>query len=273
MKNLKKILLLSLSICLAASLFARAPERFALKSDSMNKDIQNVIVLPDSYEASDAKFPVIYLLHGFGGNQNMWIDMRPDLTEVANKLQLIFVMPDGSTSWYWDCPAKPEFKYETYVAKELVAFVDKNYKTKASAKGRAITGLSMGGHGAIWLAMNHPEVFGACGSQSGGVDIKPFPKNWKMAENLGDFENNKEVWSKYTLIDNIEKIKAAKLAMIIDCGTEDFFYQVNEAFHKKLLENKIQHDYITRPGAHNGEYWKNSVDYQILFFKKFFDRK
>ena len=138
--------------------------------------------------------------------------------------------------------------------------------------GRAITGLSMGGHGAMWLSFRHKDVFGAAGSTSGGVDIRPFPNNWEMSKQLGNESDNQEVWNTHTAIMQIDRIKNGELAIIFDCGYSDFFFEVNNDFHKKLLKYKIDHDFLVRPGSHNGEYWKNSIDYQILFFKKFFDK-
>ena len=104
-------------------------------------------------------------------------------------------------------PADPKSKYETYVAKELVKFVDDNFRTIKSPKGRAIAGLSMGGHGAMWLAIRHRDTFGAAGCLSGGVDIRPFPNNWDMAKSLGKYSQNKEVWDKHTVINEVDTLK------------------------------------------------------------------
>lgn len=130
----------------------------------------------------------------------------------------------------------------------------------------------MGGHGAMWLSFRHKDVFGAAGSTSGGVDIRPFPNNWEMSKQLGNESDNQEVWNNHTAIMQIDRIKNGELAIIFDCGYSDFFFEVNNDFHKKLLKYKIDHDFLVRPGSHNGEYWKNSIDYQILFFKKFFGK-
>ena len=87
--------------------------------------------------------------------------LRP---EIADEKGIIFVCPDGKDSWYWDSPKNPAYRYETFVSSELVNYIDRNYKTIADRKGRAITGLSMGGHGAMWLGIRHKDVFGAAGS-------------------------------------------------------------------------------------------------------------
>lgn len=270
MKTLAAILVL-FSI-LTGSLFAKAPITVAAKSDVMKKEIPALVILPDDYEKSGKSYPVIYLLHGFGGNYQTWYHIKPNLPELATSNQVIFVLPDGATSWYWDSPVNQNLKYETYVAKELVDFIDSSYRTIKSPKGRAIAGLSMGGHGAMWLALRHKDVFGAAGAISGGVDIRPFPKNWDMAKNLGEYSSNKDVWDAHTVINQLDGLKNGELAIYIDCGFSDFFYQVNLNLHNKLLQMKIDHDYLARPGAHNNAYWNNAIDYNILFFKKFFSK-
>ena len=145
-----------------------------VKSDAMNKDIPCVIITPTNYNPS-ATYPVIYLLHGYGGNQNTWPNIKKDLSQTATQDSIIFVCPNGENSWYWDSPFNKESQFETFISKELVSYVDKNFSTRDDRTGRAITGLSMGGHGALWLAIRHQDIFGAAGSTSGGVDIRPFP--------------------------------------------------------------------------------------------------
>ena len=129
----------------------------------------------------------------------------------------------------------------------------------------------MGGHGALYLAFRHQDVFGAAGSTSGGVDIRPFPKNWGMSKWIGTIDENPENWEKYTVTNMVDLLKPNHLKIIIDCGTEDFFYKVNCQLHDKLLAAKIPHDFIARPGAHNWPYWRNSVKFQVLFFSNFFE--
>jgi S-formylglutathione hydrolase FrmB len=73
------------------------------------------------------------------------------------------------------------------------------------------------------------------------------------------------------VINLIDQYPKDTLAMIIDCGVDDFFFQVNEALHKKLLDKKIPHDYINRPGKHDWKYWTNAIAYQLLFFHRYFD--
>jgi S-formylglutathione hydrolase FrmB len=182
------------------------------------------------------------------------------------------VIPDGGfSSWYFDSPIMPQYRYETFVTKELVPAIDDKYKTLADRKGRAITGNSMGGHGAFYLAIRHQDLFGSVGSMSGGVDIRPFPENWHIAKRLGTKEEYPENWENNTVINMTHLIKPG-LNIIFDCGTGDFFYEVNCNLHDKLLEAEIPHDFYVRPGQHNWVYWYNAVKYQFQFFSDRFGK-
>lgn len=272
---MKKLSILFLLAVFTFSLTqAQTVDTIEVFSPKMDRSIKNVVILPAGYDKDNAvKYPVLYLLHGYSGRYNSWIDLKKTLPQDATRLNMIVVCPDGQNSWYWDSPVDPKSQFETYVSKELVEYIDRNYSTIASPKGRAVTGLSMGGHGGLWLGINHPDVFGACGSMSGGVDIRPFPNNWEMKSRLGAYKANPERWNSHTVITQLDKIEPGTLAIIFDCGTEDFFHQVNEELHKEMIYRNIQHDYIVRPGGHTGQYWANAIDYQMLFFSKFFNQK
>lgn len=270
----KQAVLFLLAIFALGSVKAQTVDTIEVFSPKMKRSIKNVIILPDGYKKDGTvKYPALYLLHGYSGRYDSWVSLKPTLPQDATRLGMIVVCPDGQNSWYWDSPIDPKFQFETYVSKELVQYIDQNYKTITSPKGRAITGLSMGGHGGLWLGINHPDVFGACGSMSGGVDIRPFPNNWDMKLRIGSYKENSELWNNHTVINQLDKIEPGSLSIIFDCGTDDFFYQVNEQLHKEMVYRNIKHDYIVRPGGHTGEYWNNAIDYQMLFFYKFFKQK
>lgn len=260
---------------LGLSVRAAKVDTIITHSDVMHKDIKAVVIRPAEYGAGK-KLPVLYLLHGAGGNYSDWVTKTPDKTVVsrlADAYGIIIVLPDGGvTSWYFDSPVDPSYQYETYVSKELVTYIDAHYQTIKNKSGRAITGLSMGGHGGLYLGFRHQDIFGACGSMSGGVDIRSFPLNWDIAKRLGSYAQFPERWENNTVINQLHLLTPNNLAIIIDCGTGDFFYNVNQKLHEKLLERNINHDYITRPGVHNFEYWGNAIQYQMLFFNNFFNR-
>ncbi|HUN02514.1 MAG TPA: alpha/beta hydrolase-fold protein [Niabella sp.] len=249
--------------------FASKVDTLETISPSMNKIIKAVVITPDNYNKNNA-YPVFYLLHGYSGNYSNWVKAKA-VIDAADRYQMIIVCPDGGYgSWYWDSPVDEEFKYETYISKELISWIDEKYATIASPKGRAIAGLSMGGHGALYLAIKHPDIFGAAGSMSGGVDIRPFPNNWEIAKRLGKYSEYPDRWEDYTVMNMLHLIEPNSLKIIIDCGTQDIFFKVNEELHKEMLYYNIPHDYISRPGGHNWQYWENAVAYQALFMNQFF---
>ena len=130
----------------------------------------------------------------------------------------------------------------------------------------------MGGHGALWLAVQHPDIFGSAGSTSGGVNILPFTGRWKMAQRLGSYEDNPKCWRDHTVISMVSNFKNANLNIIFDCGTEDFFAKVNDSLHTAFLQAGVQHDYISRPGNHSAKYWRNAIVYHLLFFNEAFKK-
>jgi len=272
MKLLIKISLVFFLLAATACSQAQSVEHIVVYSSKMQKEVNNIVILPSGYN-DFIEYPVLYLLHGYGGDHTTWIKIKPGLKDKATQYNIIIVCPDAENSWYWDSPVLSGSQYETYVSSELVGFIDKKYRTIKTPDGRGITGFSMGGHGALWLAINHQDVFGACGSMAGGVDIRPFSNNWEMSKSLGSYTNNKSIWDKHTVMNIIPKIMPGRPAIAIDCGMKDFFFDVNKKLHEKLSEKSIPHVYTVRPGEHNNEYCTNAVDYQILFFHKFFTKK
>ncbi len=269
---MKRFFLLSALLLFVGFAFSAQVDTLNVFSDSMQKDIKSVVILPDAYE-SGKNFPVVYLLHGYGGNYADWVNKAPEIKELADEYSFIIVCPDGGKgSWYWDSPIDERFQYETFVAKELVEWVDKNYKSLASREGRAITGLSMGGHGALYLALKHQNVFGAAGSTAGGVDIRSFPKNWDMEARIGSYAKNPRRWEEHTVIKMLHLLTPNSLQLIIDCGTSDFFNLVNLKLHEEMLLRNIEHTFISQPGAHNWAYWQKSIPYQLLFMNNFFEK-
>ena len=283
--NLKKLVLV-LALMLACSWTLQAQDdvltsvaqdvvqtdTVKVMSAKMGRNIKNVVVVPEQYLMGDQdrRYPVLYLLHGADGCYSDW-SKKANLEELATKHGIIIVCPDGQDSWYFDSPIDPKMQFETYVSKELVAYVDEHYRTIANSLMRAVTGLSMGGHGGLWLGFRHPDVFHSCGSMSGGVDITKFPNRWKLDRRLGKYETNKKRWADHAVINLVPTLKPGQ-NIIIDDGYSDFFYQVNLNLHQALLTQKIPHDFIIRPGKHSWNYWVNSLDYQMLFFEKAFQK-
>lgn len=163
-------------------------------------------------------------------------------------------------------------QFETFISKELPEYIDAHYPTYARRELRAITGLSMGGHGAMWNGLQHPDVFGNIGTTSGCMDICQYPNCWQIEKVLGNKFQNETVWKSHSVYYSLDRLLGSRQNIIIDCGYSDFFYPVNLQTHKRLRELNVKHDFYVRPGGHTGDYWHNSIDYQIMFFAKQFDK-
>jgi S-formylglutathione hydrolase FrmB len=241
-------------------------------SSAMQKNVRCVVITPASYKKSGKPYPVLYLLHGYAGNYARWLLVAPQLKNKVDELQLIIVCPDaGYGSWYINSPADSTIRYETFTATELVQHIDSSYKTIADRSHRAIAGLSMGGHGSLYLAIRHRDIFGAAGSISGLVDLSFFPRGMNFKTLFGDSTVAAANLQKNSVINLVNDLKNRELKLSIDCGIYDFLIIPNRNLHQKLLKLRIEHDYTERPGLHNAVYWRNGIDYQLLFFRKFFD--
>ncbi len=238
-------------------------------AQKMNRSIKVAVVVPHQYRIyPDTKYPVVYLLHGAWGCYRDW-PHKANLDSLADTYSTIIVCPDGQDSWYLDSPIDPSFQFETFISYELVNYIDTHYRTYPRREMRAITGLSMGGHGALWNAFRHPDVFASCGSMSGGVDISKFPGRWHIADRLGDYDNNQQRWIDHSVISLVPTLEPGQ-NIIIDIGYDDLFFEVNNNLHEALLQQGVEHDYTVRHGDHNWQFWVNSIDYHMMFFHKIF---
>lgn len=269
--KLKRFSTLLLALCAIFAVQASRVDTLTIRTAKLPKPMKVTMITPDAAQDKTKKFPSVYLLNGYGGDHRAWITCQPRLKDLADQYGMIIIAPDGMDSWYFDAPANPKMKMETFFTQELVPFIDANFQTIDNPAQRAIMGLSMGGHGAMWLAMRHPDIWKNCGSTSGGLNIVPFGKKWKIPQALGANPSAKTL-SEHSVATVAKTLKPGQLNIIFDCGCDDFFHKVNADLHKQLLEQKIPHDYISRPGGHSQKYWANSVLYQLLFFNENFRR-
>lgn len=245
-------------------------ELLSIPSRAVAREMKMNVVLPDSYQKNALKkYPVVYVLHGHGDNELGWAQKTP-LEELVDQYQVIVVCPNGLVTWYFNSYTNPQLNMEDHIIKEVVPYVDKSFRTLASRKGRAITGNSMGGHGALSLGAKHPKVFGALGSMSGGVDFTPFPNNWNIKDNLGPYTENKNRWEKNTVQYLLPKTRKGTYAIMVSCGTEDVFFDVNKKLDAALTKAGIKHEFDVSSGGHNWPYWKECVLRQFAFFDEYF---
>ncbi|MCR4030390.1 MULTISPECIES: alpha/beta hydrolase [Flavobacterium] len=274
-----KMLLSAFLLCLTTLTYAAKVDTLQVASTAMGKTYKAAVVLPSSYAKSKTAFPVMYLLHGAYGHFSDWLKNTPNkklVHNLADQYNMIIVMPEGETfSFYLDSPINKESQFETFITQEVIQKVDKTYKTIANRNGRVITGLSMGGHGALYLSARHPDLFCAAGSMSGAVDMSTMLNRDSSAQIVklmqpvfGDKSGNTELYEQNSVLRMADKIKANKLPLVIDCGVDDFLIEPNRELHRRLVYNKTDHDYTERPGAHTWDYWENSLPYHVLFFSK-----
>lgn len=268
---MRNLVLSILLCCLQLVAAAGSVDTVRVYSHSMKKEIKAVIIQPIE-KGKGISYPVLYLLHGFGGNSGLWITKVPELQQLADKYGCVIVCPDaGYTTLYFDNPLDSNSRFETHFISELMPFVESHYPVSRERKYRAISGLSMGGFGAFFLASRHMELFGAAGSMSGVLDLKPFSGN-KLAVKQGIDSTCCSVnWDNFIPPKVSDSTRHGQTRLIIDCGLDDYLLAVNRNVHKRLANQKIAHDYTERPGRHEWGYWKNAIEFQLLFFRKGWD--
>jgi S-formylglutathione hydrolase FrmB len=282
MQNGKSFSLVILScLIFSFSCWAARVDTVIVHSDAMRKDLKVAVVLPGAYN-QQKKWPVLYLLHGGQGSFRDWLTQTTDkllLHKLADQYNIIIVNPEGGlTSYYFDSPLDKESQFETFISQEVIDHIDRGYSTIKDRKGRMIAGLSMGGHGAMYIAAKHPDLFCAAGSMSGVMNINT--ATWKVpaafaksrADNfarlLGPPKDTLNPYTDYTIVGLTDKLKANDVKLILDIGVDDFLIETNRDLHQRLLANGTPHDYIERPGKHEWSYWTNALPYQMLFFHR-----
>jgi len=270
-----RYLLLALYLLCAAPGFAATVDTLQTESAAMGKTWRAGVVLPQSYKKSKTSFPVLYLLHGYSGNFRNWLTKTTDkqlLLNLADQYNIIIVTPDGGFSgWYLDSPINKENQFETFISQELINKVDNTYRTIRDRKGRVISGLSMGGHGALYLATRHPDIYCAAGSMSGALDLTKIIRkdiDQYFASIIGPRTATPDLYQENSVVYMIDKMKENNLPLIIDCGVDDILIEMNRELHRRLVYSKVPHEYTERPGAHTWPYWSDALPFHLLFFQK-----
>jgi S-formylglutathione hydrolase FrmB len=281
---MKKITLILSIIIWSTSLFAQV-DTIEVFSKAMNKSLKAAVVKPLGYEHRQAAYPTVYLLHGGGGSFSDWHLKTTDenlLINLANQFGVLIITPGvGPSSYYYDSLVLDSVQYETYLINELIPHIDQIYNTQNKRQARAITGLSMCGHGAMMLSAKHPDLFIAAGSMSGVMNIDT--DLWKTNEEfrtarkegqkvmLGSIQYQAP-FSEFTAVGLVDRMKENSIALLFDCGVDDFLINTNRQIHQLLLENGTPHEYTERPGAHSWEYWTEALPFHMLFIHKEFKK-
>jgi enterochelin esterase-like enzyme len=227
-----------------------------LRSQAMDREVGFCVYLPPGYDRHpERRYPVLYHLHGAGGNETRSLFTATVLHEgiVAGRLpELIVVFPNGGRATMYQDSGDGRFRAETWMIRELIPHIDATYRTIADRKARCIEGFSMGGRGATHLAMKYPELFGSLFNQSGNVYHVSAPELLPNAY-LGDDPQRLRTNDPYlNLAKNLEFIRA-NLRIQLACGTADpdHLTTVRE-FHAALDVAGVKHDYFEVEGlGHN----------------------
>lgn len=237
-------------------------------SNVLQKHVGMNVILPD---AGKPPFATYYLLHGLSDDYTGWL-RRTRIEPYVRELPLIVVMPDGFRGFYTDNAEGPA--YGSYIAEELVDFVERNFPAKRTRAGRCIGGLSMGGYGALRLAFAYPHRYASANSHSGALlyghrngprELSPLTST----EQRHIFGPN-SAGSAHDLLALAARAKeSGKLPrLLLDCGTDDHLLGDSRAVHDELQRLGIPHDYREHPGAHDWDYWDAHVRDALAFHAK-----
>jgi S-formylglutathione hydrolase FrmB len=243
--------------------YASAQKQYVLIYDKIPAPDTVWVFSPVNYDP-DQSYPVVYMLHGYSSDYRQWHKIM-NAQDYADRFQMIIVCPDGFyDSWYLNSPGRKNSQFIDFFFEKLVTTIENEFKT--DPMNRFITGLSMGGHGALHLYLRNPDFFNRAGSTSGVMDLRAIDQLFGINEHLSDLEGNEELWLSLSAMGNMAKFKEIGREIILDCGTEDPFHKGNKAFYEKCLEEKIPVTFISQTGKHDWDYWEKSIDAHFRFF-------
>lgn len=231
-------------------------------SPALQKACSMNVILPDR-QAGAGPFPVFYLLHGLSDDHTIWA-RRTSIERYVEGLPLIVVMPDGGRSFYCDAVEGPA--YETHIVQDVIGFVERFLNAIPAREGRVIGGLSMGGYGAIKLALKFPHLFCSAVSHSGPL---AFTRREELNPEFRRIFGSSYRGGKDCLFRLAETVDRALLPAIrIDCGVGDGLLGENHDFRKHLTTLNIPHEYEEFSGAHAWAYWDLHVQEAIAFHRR-----
>ena len=283
---MKRILLL-LTAILGLALSAQAQSRLehlTIKSKMLGVEKSYSIYLPDGYDTSDERYPVLYLLHGAFGSHKSWCrDGGGELPRTADAeiaagraAKMIVVMPDasglgerrgGKRMGYFNVA---EWPYESFFFEEFIPYIDMTYRTIAAKEGRAVAGLSMGGGGAVVYSQRHPDVFNACYSTSGLLDHRyryDDPSRYGIEWLWSVAQFSPVEYLKHATQEELAALRTVRWMM--DCGDDDFIIETNLRFFTEMQRAKVALEFRVRDGVHDWKFWREALPEILRFsFKK-----
>jgi putative tributyrin esterase len=244
-------------------------------SAALGRTMKYRVLLPDGYSASVRRYPVLYLLHGLTGNYTDWT-ARTNVADYTRSLPLIVVTPDGENQWYTNAAAGGE-RFEDYILDDLPADVVAKYRTVNSRYGRAIAGLSMGGYGALKVALKRPGQFAVVGSFSGAFAATREGELEGMigpveAERLGKIfgppgSDTRKQNDVFALAATLKPAGAPYI--YVDCGTSDALLASNREVVAALQKAGVAYEYHETAGGHGWDYWDRRLrEFLSVLMKK-----
>lgn len=266
-------------------------ESISVGSSLLNRAVRYSIVLPADYYTSNRRYPVVYLLHGYGDDETGWIQfgeadrLLENSVEAGELPTMIIVMPDAGVSWYMN-DYQNKVRYEDMFVQEFIPHIDSTYRTRTKREFRAIAGLSMGGHGALVLAMHHPNLFGSCAALSASVRtdeaVMAIPDeryNMVFAPAFSGPVKGEErlttAWKRnnpLTLAKSAPENDLKQVRWWVDCGDDDALSVGNAHLHTALTDRKIPHEYRVRDGGHTWLYWRTGLPDALKFIAVSFNQ-
>lgn len=276
--------------CLSLALPARAAGRaecLSMPSRILARSVSYCVLLPPSYDAQKTRrYPVLYFLHGLGENEQALVNsggwnLVEDLREQGQLGEFLIATPDGDRSFYINS-RDGRRRYEDFFVQEFMPFIERRYRVRAGRRYRGITGVSMGGYGALRLALRHPELFGSVSAHSAAL-LEKLPatvissaQESSLARMLGGAFGSpldRAFWERnnpFTLVRN--STRQAGLKIYFDCGTEDDygFNAGAQAFHDLLVAHRVPHEFHLYPGGHNWQYVAQHLPASLEFHSRAF---
>jgi len=278
MRLCRTILLLA---ALALSRSAHAQSRIdcnALESKILKHPVHYCVYLPASYDAGAAEhpaqtYPVLYFLHGLGDNERTLFNsggwtLLDDLRQQHKLGEFLIVAPEGGRTFYINS-ADGSTRYSDFFLQEFIPLIETKYRIRKGRSARAISGISMGGYGAIRFAFSHPEMFSAVSAQSAAL-ITETPQQLDAANHSGAplgillstvFGSPIEIahWRENNpfVLASINQAGIRKLDIYFNCGQDDNygFEKGAIALHEQLQKKGVKHEYHLYPGDHSFSYF------------------
>src|ERR1700676_3497606 len=228
------------------------------RSSALGREMPYRIVIPSSISPGQ-KLPVVYLLHGGGGGYRDWTNYS-DVAKFAES-GLILVMPEGNSSYYTNSVEHTEDRYEDYIVNDVISEAESKYLAAPGRQNRAIVGVSMGGYGAVKIAMKHPELFAFAGGISAAVDVptRPFSikrvSQWRFHSSIfgPNGSQTRHDNDPYALARSVDPSRMPYL--FLACGEQEGLLPANRKLAAILAERGFAYEFYTAPGDHNWLQW------------------